>query len=82
MTLQAEDRLNFNPGDADLATGIEDSANGKFERTGLARQYDNRSTLERYLQWTGIDLGVKLSVRPHTTRLRQPSNNRRVRNRL
>jgi hypothetical protein len=82
MILHAEDRYNFNPGDADIATGIEDSENGKFERTGLAHQYDNLATLQRYLKWTGLDLGVELSSRPHTTRLRQPANNRRVQNRL
>lgn len=82
FTLNAEDRYNFNPGAADIATGIEDSENGKFERTGLAHQYTNFSTLQRYLKWDGLDLGVALSSRPNTTRLRQPSNNRRARNRL
>jgi hypothetical protein len=82
MILHAEDRYNFNPGDADLATGIQDSENGRFERTGLAHQYENHATLQRYLKWTGLDLGVELSSRPNTTRLRQPANNRRLRNTL
>jgi hypothetical protein len=82
MVLHAEDRYNFNPGDADIATGIEDSENGRFERTGLAHQYTSYASLQRYLKWTGFDLGVELSVRPNTTRIRQPANNRRLRNRV
>ena len=82
MTLNAEDRYNFNPGMQDMATGIEDEDNGKFERTGLAHQFTSYSSLQRYLRWTGLDLGVELSSRPHTTRLRQPQNNRRLRNRI
>ncbi|MEY4583408.1 MAG: hypothetical protein RL701_8111 [Pseudomonadota bacterium] len=82
MELQAEDRYNFNPGDADMATAIPDDDNGRFEVTGLAKQYDSYSSLRRRLQWSGVELGVTLSERPHTTRLRQPSNNRRARNRI
>jgi len=82
MTLHAEDRYNFNPGAADIATGMPDSDNGRFEVTGLAHQYDNFSTLTRLLEWHGFDLGVSLAARPHTTRLRQACDNRRMRNRL
>lgn len=82
MTLNAEDRYNFNPGMKDLSTGIDDNENGKFERTGLGHQFVSYSSLQRYLRWTGLDLGVELSARPHTTRLRQPSNSRRMRNRI
>jgi hypothetical protein len=82
MELQAEDRYNFNPGAADIATGIPDDDNGRFEVTGLGKQFDSYSSLRRRLQWSGVELGVTLSERPHTTRLRQPSNNRRARNRI
>jgi hypothetical protein len=51
MTLHAEDRYNFNPGSADIATGTPDAANGRFERTGLAHQYTNYATLERDVTW-------------------------------
>jgi len=50
-TLHAEDRYNFNPGAADIATGTPDSENGRFERTGLAHQYMNYATLERDVSW-------------------------------
>lgn len=45
-------------GDSDIATGIPDSDNGRFEITGLGHQYDNLSTLRRVLTWTGSRLGV------------------------
>jgi hypothetical protein len=82
MTLHAEDRYNFNVGDEDIATGIPDSDNGRFEVTGLGQQYDNFSTLTRILEWRGHDVGVALAAKPNTVRLRQPADNRRLRNRL
>jgi hypothetical protein len=44
MTIHAEDMYNFNPGDSDIATGTPDSANGRFEITGLGHEYLNRGT--------------------------------------
>jgi hypothetical protein len=78
----AEDRYNFNPGAQDMATGIPDSDNGVFELTGLGKQFDSYASLRRILPWKGFYLGVGLSATPHTTRLRQPQDNRRVRNRV
>jgi hypothetical protein len=55
LVVHAEDRYNFNPGQSDIASGIPDAANGRFEVTGLAKQYMNYSTLQRYVQWeTGV----------------------------
>lgn len=82
MTLHAEDRYNFNPDNIDIATGIADKENGRFEQIGWGHQFDHLSTLQRYLRWTGFSLGVGLCVRPNTTRVRQPTDNRRLRNRL
>lgn len=82
MLIHAEDRYNFNPGAADIATGIPDSANGRFEMTGLGCQYENYGTVQRILSWRGMELGVSLMAKPDTTSLRQPSDNRRVRNRM
>jgi hypothetical protein len=47
MTLKMEDMYNFNPGAADIVTGTPDSANGRFEITGLANEYLNESTITR-----------------------------------
>lgn len=52
MTLHAEDRYNFNPGQQDIATGAPDAANGRFEQTGLGHQYTNRAELQRHVTWT------------------------------
>jgi hypothetical protein len=82
MTLHAEDRFNFNPGAKDINTGIPDSANGIFEITGLANQYMNYSTLQRTVKWTGSVTGSLSSDRSKTGRDRQPSDNRRIRNKL
>lgn len=51
-TLHAEDRYNFNPNQHDIDTGVPDADRGlKIERTGLAHQYMNRSTLDRDVSW-------------------------------
>ena len=42
-----KDMYNFNPGAADIVTGTPDSANGRFEITGLANEYLNESTITR-----------------------------------
>jgi len=83
MTLHAEDRYNFNPGMHDIATGIPDSANGEFELSGLGHQYMNYSTLVRNLTWTGTAPASDSAVAGAPSgRQRQPSDNRRARNRL
>lgn len=82
FTIHAEDRYNFNPGAKDIATGIPDDANGVFEITGLAKQYMNYSTLTRHVQWTGKPAAAfNVSMVPWL-RQRQPSDNRRARNRV
>jgi len=82
MTLHVEDMYNFNPGAADIATGIPDAANGIFEVTGLAKQYLNVSQISRTVKWTGKPSDVKLVTPSNPRRERQPADNRRVRNRL
>jgi hypothetical protein len=82
VVLHVEDKYNFNPGAADIATGIPDSANGRFEITGLAHQYMNRATLRRSLTWKeGDGKDASVSVAPQS-RERRPSDNRRLRNRV
>ena len=51
MTLHAEDRYNFNPGQRDIVTGIPDSDNGIFEITGLGNQFDQTAELRRMIKW-------------------------------
>lgn len=56
MTLHAEDRYNFNPGQADIATGVPDATRGKLEQTGLAHQYMQYGTSERHVTWSSGDI--------------------------
>ena len=82
MTLNAEDRYNFNPGAQDIVTGIPDADNGIFEMTGLAHQYDQLSRIKRVVVWVGTDMGVISATTQNSGRERQPSDNRRLRNRI
>ncbi len=82
FTLHAEDRYNFNPGAADIATGIPDSDNGVFEITGLAHQYMNYGELTRVVTWTEGNSAHPQIVDVDPSRNRGPSDNHRVRNQL
>lgn len=52
MTLHAEDRYNFNPGQHDIGTGEDDSVRGVLEESGLAHQYDHSGTAIHTTTWT------------------------------
>jgi hypothetical protein len=82
MTLHAEDRYNFNPGNQDISTGIPDDANGRFETSGLAQQYMNYSTLIRVLRWKGSTADSPVVTRVANRRERKPQDNVRIRNRI
>lgn len=81
MTVHMEDRYNFNPGSADIASGIPDSANGIFEVTGLAEQYTNYATVKRQISWREGDWSRTTSKGAPESRQRKPQDNRRARNR-
>lgn len=51
MTLHAEDRYNFNPYNNDIRTKIKDEENGRFELTGLAREFMSYSTMRRQMSF-------------------------------
>lgn len=51
VTLHAEDRYNFNPGQKDIATKAPDSERGVLEESGLAHQFDQSGTAEYATQW-------------------------------
>ena len=82
MTLHAEDRYNFNPGQRDIATGIPDSDNGRFEITGLAHQYMHYATLKRTVRWRSGQIAGGVTSGQPTDRQRKPDDNRRARNRV
>lgn len=51
VTLTAEDRYNFNPGQDDIATKVPDSERGVLEESGLAHQFDQSGTAAFTTQW-------------------------------
>ena len=69
ITIHVEDRYNFNPGAADIATGSPDAANGRFEITGLGQEYLNQSEISRTIHWNeGIDtVSTPLPANPTVT---------------
>lgn len=76
LIFHAEDRYNFRPGQADIATGTPDSENGRLSRARLGHQYMHYLKLVRLVGWTGIEPGVDSSKRENTDQAHQPRNNR------
>lgn len=52
LTLHAEDRYNFNPGQQDIATGTPDNVNGRFELTGQAKQFNQYGKHSVHVTWS------------------------------
>jgi len=52
MTIHMEDMYNFNPGAHDIATGTPDSENGRFEVTGLAKEFLSKATVTRTITFS------------------------------
>ena len=46
IILYGEDKYNFNPGQADIASGTPDSVNGRFEVVGLAKEFMQSGSVE------------------------------------
>ena len=69
VTVHAEDRYNFNSGSADIATGLPDNANGRFEEIGWAKPFDTSGELTRTVTW-------KLGEAPATTSASGPDTGR------
>ncbi|SDG51642.1 hypothetical protein SAMN05216553_108445 [Lentzea fradiae] len=51
ITVKAEDRYNFNRGQADIATGAGDDENGRFTEIGWAKPFDTHGTITRTVTW-------------------------------
>lgn len=57
VTLNAEDRYNFNPNQQDIATGEPDMVRGVLEESGLAHQYTQTGSSELSTSWIIGDPG-------------------------
>ena len=82
ITVHAEDRYNFIPGVADIATGIPDDDNGVFEVTGLAHQYTNYGEMSRTVTWREGEMNNSEISDTDPDRNRRPADNRRIRNQI
>jgi hypothetical protein len=51
LTYHIEDRYNFNPGSADIASKISDAENGQLEECGLGTEYMNYAIIKRNMTW-------------------------------
>jgi hypothetical protein len=52
ITVHAEDHYNFNRGQADIASGAPDNANGRFTELGWAKPFDTHGEITRTVTWT------------------------------
>ena len=55
VTVHAADHYNFNPGQADIATGLPDNANGRFTELGWAQPFDTSGQVVRRVTWDIAD---------------------------
>jgi hypothetical protein len=58
LTLTMEDFYNFNKGQADIATGLPDTENGRFEVFGWAKSFYSRGKIERTITWQEGNIGA------------------------
>lgn len=52
MNLHMEDMYNFNPDNFDIATGTPDADNGRFEVTGLAKEFLSKADISRTITFS------------------------------
>lgn len=52
VTVHMMDRYNFNRGQADIASGAPDNANGRFTELGWAQPFDTRGQITKTVTWT------------------------------
>jgi len=60
VTLHVEDMYNFNPGMQDMATGIPDAENGRFEIVGYGHEFLSKGNLRRLLRFSVSSEGVSV----------------------
>ncbi|WP_149203304.1 hypothetical protein [Actinotalea subterranea] len=51
VTVHAEDHYSFNRGQADIASGAPDDANGRFTEVGWAKPFPTSGGLTRTITW-------------------------------
>lgn len=51
VTFYTEDMYNFNPGQADIASGTPDAVNGRFAELGWAKEFKTYGSLTKTVTW-------------------------------
>ncbi|MBM7776471.1 uncharacterized protein YukE [Actinokineospora baliensis] len=51
VTVEGQDRYNFNRGQADIATGASDNGNGRFTEIGWAKPFDTHGSMTKTVTW-------------------------------
>lgn len=51
VTFYMEDMYNFNPGQADIASGTPDAVNGRFAELGWAKEFKTYGSLTQTITW-------------------------------
>jgi RHS repeat-associated protein len=62
LRVKIEDFYNFNRGQFDIATGLPDDENGRFEVLGWAKSFYTRGEIIREVTWTGGDISRSTQV--------------------
>lgn len=75
LTVYAEDKYNFNPGQQDIATGIPDSDNGNFELTGLAQEFMQHGAYTETIKWQETSKNTQAPNSTGKVLLSAPTNN-------
>jgi hypothetical protein len=80
ITIHAQDRYNFNPGQQDRRTGIPDGWNGMLEVSGKGHQYDNVGTAKRHISWKRDESSPMHLDGPPVIPSKKPMDSHRLRN--
>ncbi|EWC60054.1 hypothetical protein UO65_4620 [Actinokineospora spheciospongiae] len=51
VTVEGQDRYNFNRGQSDIATGASDNGNGRFTEIGWAKPFDTHGSMTKTITW-------------------------------
>ncbi|MEU6586663.1 hypothetical protein [Nocardia sp. NPDC046763] len=72
VTVEAQDYYDFDKGKSDIATGVEDSENGRFTEIGWAKPFETHGSLTRTVSWEvgqpPSTMTTDASSKPHQNR--------------
>lgn len=81
VTVEANDRYNFNKGAEDIATGKPDNANGRFAELGWAKPFDTHGSITKTISWELGQPPQSGTITDVSTPQRNPGGEDRIDNR-